>query len=388
VFQQTSGLVEGGEVVLGGVKVGKVDSITLGPDGLPRVRMRLTSSVDLREGTMADLRVFSNSGEVSRYVALLPGNGPRLADGATIAASQTDNPIELDHVLNTLNPQTRSDLRQVLAALDDGSDGLESAYRQSLRASGAAFDQTGAWLEDLSSDDQALRTLVSQGASLTAKLAEQREPLQANVTELARTLDGVAGEQRAVADGIAALPAGLASQTRALRETRAAIPDVRRLLLATAPVARQLRSTARNLRPALLAARPALVAAERLFASAPSGLRALSRTLRDIAPVARELAPVADALVPTTNYVRTYMPELIGFLSSWASMTSNYDANGHAIRITAVGTATPVGDVDAATGSGAGYLKAPFVRVPGQPAKQPWVAFRDSFLSSTPRGRR
>ena len=103
-FDQVNGLVEGADVQAGGLKVGSVERIDLGENELPEVRMRIDDGFRIHRGGRANIRFFSVSGEVNRYVALEQGSGPQLADGAALPGTRTDQPVEIDQVLSTLDP--------------------------------------------------------------------------------------------------------------------------------------------------------------------------------------------------------------------------------------------------------------------------------------------
>src|SRR6478672_6078395 len=72
-FAEVNGLVEGAPVEVAGLRVGRVDSIGLGSDGLPRVGLRVSDDYPLHSGASADLRVASASGESNAFVELSAG---------------------------------------------------------------------------------------------------------------------------------------------------------------------------------------------------------------------------------------------------------------------------------------------------------------------------
>ncbi|MEA2637831.1 MAG: phospholipid/cholesterol/gamma-HCH transport system substrate-binding protein, partial [Chloroflexota bacterium] len=228
VFQQAYGLVDGGEATIAGIPVGSIDKIALGSDGLPHVTMQLDGGVRLHEGVRADLRELSNSGELNRYVLLEdPGRGPELPDGAEIPSTQTAEPVEIDQVLNTLDPPTRAAVRSVLGGLDSATVGLAPAFRAALQHSADAFDETAGMLQEVTYDRSALRTMVSSGAAVSGALANARPALAATVDQLSALLSETAARQGALGETIARLPAGLRQPGRALDRLRVALPTLR-----------------------------------------------------------------------------------------------------------------------------------------------------------------
>ena len=86
-FQNASQLVKGNQVVVGGVPVGSVQEISLGPHGQALVKFSVDSDyAPLRRGTTAQIRSYSLSGIANRQVQLtLPPPsqaGPEIPTGA------------------------------------------------------------------------------------------------------------------------------------------------------------------------------------------------------------------------------------------------------------------------------------------------------------------
>ena len=73
-FQSSSQLVKGNLVEVGGREVGKVQDISLAPNGLALVKFSVDDDfAPLHAGTTATIRVNSLSGIANRYVSLQPG---------------------------------------------------------------------------------------------------------------------------------------------------------------------------------------------------------------------------------------------------------------------------------------------------------------------------
>ena len=380
IFQQTYGLVSGGEVVVGGIQVGKVTSVKLGPDGLPHVGMQLDRGVLLRQGARADLRELSNSGQLNRYVLLNLGSGPALPDGAVIPSTQTAAPVEIDQLLSTFTPQTRADVRAVLRSFDDATTHLAPAFEASLQRSAQGFRETAGVLSEVTQDGAALRTLVSQGARVSGSLSTDRVALGATVDELAGFLTTTANRQAELRQAIAAFPAGLRGPRLALDRLSAAVPHLRSLVQATAPAASQLRTTAEELAPVLRRARPTLTALVNLERRAPASLRSLAGLLPTLQSSLSRMTPVLRSSLPILDYVRVYTPDFTGLIASWSAMNSTYDAVGHVTRIWASSAAPPV-TLEPPSSGAAGYLPAPYIRLPGSVGGDPWTNFASSFLA-------
>jgi phospholipid/cholesterol/gamma-HCH transport system substrate-binding protein len=380
VFQQAYGVIPGTRVLAGGVQVGEVRSIGLGRDGLPRVAMGIDDGYELRRGASAAIELLSNSGEVNRYIALRNGTGALLADGAVLPPSQTGVPVEIDQVLSTLDPATRSELGGVLASLDSSSQGLADAFRATLHHSQAAFTAVASDLGQVTQDGEALRTLVSQSAALTTTLASSRSSLAATVDQLSGLSAATGRREAALAIGVARLPAGLRSIRTSLDTLRAAVPSLDVFVRAAVPATAQLLPTLDELGPTLQVAKPALRQATQLVEQAPAQLHALRPLLVAGTPVLVRLTATARTLLVMLDYLRVYTPEVAGIISNWASMLGDYDRNGHVTRILA--TLVPPPNVAQPLDSIApGLIPAPFTRAPGALDGTPWTNYQDSFLS-------
>ena len=380
VFTDVRGLVPGADVRAGGVRVGSVREISLGEDGLPRVRMRVQDGYRLRTGARATVRMASLSGEFNRYVALVRGAGAPLPGGATLALRATAAPVEVDDALSTLDERTRADVHAALSGLRAVLHGRGPQLALTLRSSAAALGRTADVAGDVAADGAALRSLVHDSATVSGVLAERPERLADTVGSLAGVLAATGRRGRELDRTIAALPAGLREPRRALAAASQVIPDLRRLLRGAAPGLRELVRAAGELRRALVAARPALREARGLSASAPRSLRALTPLLREARPVAHRLEPILQRTGPMLDQARVRLPDFFSFFSNWADFTSVYDANGHGARVGIVLPPAPT-KVLKPDGAGPGQLKAPYLRVPGALAGEPWRDYAGSFVA-------
>lgn len=100
VFDSVAGLDEKATVRVAGVRVGQVESLGLGPNGLnARVTIRLERPLDLRMGTIARVANLGLLGE--KYVEILPGpaGGPPLPDNAVLPGV---TPVSIDDAMAKL----------------------------------------------------------------------------------------------------------------------------------------------------------------------------------------------------------------------------------------------------------------------------------------------
>lgn len=379
VVQAARGVPTGAEVKAGGVHVGEVKDIDLGPGGNPRLRLRISDEYRLRRTATADVRLFSNSGKLNRYVQLEAGRGPLLADGATIDLARTDQPVEFDQAIAGLTPKTRADVRAVFANLDAGTRGRGPDIDRALRHSGEALMETADLLDDLSSDGAALRGLFRDGKRTMAALNRSPGELQRFADRLAGLLATTAGRQQQLARTARLLGPGLRGPREALARLDRSIGDLRALVKDGRPAVRELVPLARDLRPALAAARPALREARRFTREAPADLRALGPLLRSAPPILERLTRTLDLSNPMLDHLRSRAPDLFSAVGLWADMSANYDANGHAARALVLLNEAPANELKPDE-FGPGYLPRPFDRIPGSLHNEPWRDYTDSFV--------
>jgi ABC-type transporter Mla subunit MlaD len=119
------------DVRIGGLLAGQVLNTTV-RNHLADVEFQLSSAfAPLRSDSRIEIRLRSAIGV--RYVEIIPGtHGTPLPGGATIPASQTSSPVDLDQVLATFDPQTRARTRDLLGELGTGVAGQGQAVNNVL----------------------------------------------------------------------------------------------------------------------------------------------------------------------------------------------------------------------------------------------------------------
>jgi phospholipid/cholesterol/gamma-HCH transport system substrate-binding protein len=381
VFDSVDGLVSGAKVTVAGVQVGQVEKIALGADGYPHVTLALPSDFRLRRGATADLRRASLSGEFNRYVALSPGDGPTLRDGALLGLARTDQPVEVDDVLSTLDAKTRRSVHGLLASVDAGTKGRGADLARVLRAAAPTLAEATAAVREVNDQGTAVADVLRQLHSVSGALAADPGATANATRSIAALLTTTASRERSLARTVAALPAAVAAPSAALARLDRAMPALRAVATSAQPAARALRPLAAALLPALGAAQPTVAAARSLAAAAPAQLTALEPLVRTARGVVPTLDSTLRQLDPMLDNARVRLPDFFSFFSNWADFTSNYDALGHAARVAIVLPPAPLNTIGPSE-SRSGALKPPFERTPGVLEGQPWMDFQSSFVGS------
>jgi virulence factor Mce-like protein len=255
-FSESIGIYPGSDVRILGVRVGTVDAVQ--PAGQ---QVRVTLTVDHGISVPAGVRVAVVAPSVvsDRYVQLTPAytGGPRLADGAVIAATRTAVPVEVDQIYAGLNELAAalgpsganshgalSNLIKTGAANLAGNGGylnsMLTQYSGLSRALGGSAGNIAATLASLQQftsmlqrNDGQVRLAEQQLAQVTGFLSDDRQQLAAALSTLATALGQV---QQFIANNRGLLTSNvnkLASITAILSTERASLAEA----LDTAPLA-------------------------------------------------------------------------------------------------------------------------------------------------------
>ncbi len=381
VFDDVRGLIEGGEVKAGGLEVGKVEEISFTESGMPEVRMSIDSDLRLRQGAFANIRLASNIGAINRFVDLSQGDGPELDDGATLGPGSTDQPVDLDLAVSTLDPETREEVATLLAELDASTRGRGPDLAETFRHSTEALGETADLLTQVTADSVALERLVVQGRTVVGALASDPENLGATAERLAVALDTASARGAELGRTADAIGPALASARQTLDRLAATTPELRELVAAARPAVAELEPTAAVLRPAIAALRPLAAEARRLAAPLEQQLRALQPVIDAALPVARQLPGVLGGLTPLLDHLRARAPDVINFFTLGGDATSNYDANGNLVRVSAllIQQRKHTNEIGSSSDA-AGSLVRPFDRDPGANEGEPWERYWSSFI--------
>ena len=196
-FADAAGLVPQDEVRISGVKVGNVVSVGPAPDGRTLVSMELQPGYRVRSDVRAVVRPKSLLG--TNYVELVrtPGSGkPYLASGSTIPAGQTGQAVQIDDVLNNLDPETRQAMSTSFQQLGVALEGRSGDVNSSL----PGVDQVATNLRPLAQvgdrrQEELARILVDLDTIMQA-LADEQDSLGRIVDSGNTVFSGVAARDR------------------------------------------------------------------------------------------------------------------------------------------------------------------------------------------------
>jgi phospholipid/cholesterol/gamma-HCH transport system substrate-binding protein len=263
-----NGIRPGSQVLLGGVSVGTVGSIDLGPHDRVIETLALDpKQIRIGRGATAHLLAANLLGE--EYVALQPGNPAQpLPSGSTLPISAVTVPTDLDQIINVLDSDTQTALATLINEAGVAFAGRKRSVSAILRQIPLSVPLATNLLTQLVHDNHTLADVIASGNQLITRVDLQR-------SDLGHLIGSASGAARS-----AALRAG-------------------------------------QLRQSLIAAPRALGTIQRLLVSAGATARALTRPAGEIAATAapldlvlREIGPFQRAAVPALNRAAAVAPLL------------------------------------------------------------------------------
>ena len=337
-FTDAGQLVSGDLVTVAGHQVGTVGSITLTRNGLADVKLDITDSSirPIGDHTLATIGQLSLTGVANRFVGLDLGGGQAIPNGGTLPVTQTRGIVDLDQVLDALNPQVRASLKQILKT---GGYFVQGSTPRDLNLLAQylnpALSQTAQLSAQIAANNYALDRLVATAAKISTALSAHTQQLQGAVSSGATVLSEIAARRTSLEDALSRGPAVLTQSTTVLRHADTTLHIVNPVLQELEPVAPKL---AELLKIAVPVAENAIPTVSGVEALVPGARRALEQTPAVAAkatPAVRSLTAALKPAIPILEGFRAYLPDAIaGFFEGFGgSETGFYDANGHYSRV-------------------------------------------------------
>ncbi len=345
-FDRATNVITGNLVRVNGVDVGEVTDVKRDPSGhgaIVKMRVR-PKGFKLHSDATAGL-YWRTLLARNMYIELTPGSSdmPELGD-KTIPLSRTESQVEFDELLDSYQEDSRRGVRLFFKEGDKAVSGPQI---------GQAVDKLDPALTPVAPAMQALRGThpgndlpeLARSAGKTLDALSQDEVALGGLIDHADMVLGVTAARRAD------LSAMLQRAPQTMRETRTTLGRVRTTLDILDPVAARLRPGLRDTAPAISRTTGALSALSALTPKALPALRNLEPALTDLAAASREGRPTFVALQPTLKRLQEQIIpfldktdagtklknyQAIGpFFGGLASISQQFDANGHVNRFMA-----------------------------------------------------
>jgi phospholipid/cholesterol/gamma-HCH transport system substrate-binding protein len=342
-LDNASQLVKGNQVKVGGVAIGTVNRIDLADDGRAEVEIQVDDDelTPFHRGTRAEVRSTSLSGIANRYVAILPGpnNEKEIASGGDLPARDAQAEVDLDELLNTLDPETLADLRAMVQGLGGAVVDRGREIEAGIRALNPALSQTAATADEVVRDEGRFARFLVESAAVVSAVASRSPDLQRLVPATGQTLSAVASRTAELDDALRRLPPTLRQTNTTLVNLRALLTDLRPAIREARPVAPLLTETLTRLRPVARRGVTVIPALRRLI-DRPGGqdLTGVLATMPSVEAVAvpafESAVKTVDDALPIVRELRPYTPDFVGYLNGFGgTMSGYYDANGRYTRI-------------------------------------------------------
>lgn len=335
-FKDAAGLRKNGDVKIGGVPGGKISAIDLTKRDTAMVTMKLKGgAAPIGRGATAEARPVNLLGE--KYVDLAAGDlrNPVPSD-TTIPLKDTGAPVELDQVLNMLDPTTRGRMRVIINEFGVGLRGRGTDLNTLLTRMPSALDEAQQMVGSFAADTERLKRLASQGDRVIDAFARGKDDVTELVDVAERTLQITNANRANLGRTIDSAPS-------TLRQLRATLVQLSSASQRLKPAARELRRTSGPLTTTLDRlprfaddAKPTLAAARRTAPTLARLGREGAPVVARLQPMARELERFSNVFAPLSVVLDRQTNPLIRVMEGWARAIQTRDNAGHLFRTEAV----------------------------------------------------
>ena len=314
-FDNAFGLVESGEVKIGGVSAGKITDFELTDSEPPKVAVEIEVTGDdfdkfrrgegpaAVDGVRCGVRQQSLIGEY--FIDCQPGTkGPLLADGGRVPVKQTFSTVPLDLINNIQRRPYRERFRLILSELGVGLAGRPDELNEVIRRAHPGLRETTETLEILARQRRFIKSFVEDADEVSAAVEPRKEDLSRWAKEASEVAEVQASRKDSIAEQWRKLPVFLAElqptaaqleqtadeQIPLLRRLRTAAPDLRAFLEELGPFSEDSRRSTRALGEASVEGRRAIGESAEEIAQ----LRALAEDLPRLAKPLRQFLQTLD----------------------------------------------------------------------------------------------
>jgi phospholipid/cholesterol/gamma-HCH transport system substrate-binding protein len=324
-FNEATQLAQQSDVRISGVSVGKVQDITLAPNGkdaLAKVDID-DKYAPLPSATRAILRTKTLLGET--YVELTPAdrNGPKLADGGTLPKANIAQSVQLDEIFRTFNGKTRAAFQSWMQEASVAIGGRGEDLSNALGEFEPTFTEFDRLFRVLDTQRLAVRQLFRNGTTTLEALRGRQGELASLIHNSNAVFQTTARRDRDIEAVFRAFPTFE-------DESKLTLQRLKGFSLNAAPLFHQLTPAAEQLSPTLIAFSKLAPQAKGFFegfapviAQAPTSFPALRKFFRDdFPPLLRALDPFLRNLNPILTGLGLYKHEITAFLGNVAAATN------------------------------------------------------------------
>lgn len=324
-FNEATQLAEQSDVRISGVNVGKVQDITLAPNGKQALA---TVDIDdkyapLPRTTRAILRTKTLLGET--YIELTPGdrNGPRLEDGGTVPEANVAQSVQLDEIFRTFDPKTRKAFQTWMQEGAVAINGQGQALSYAIGEFEPTFTELDKLFRVLDTQRLTVAQLFRNGATTFRALRGRQGELASLIQSSNAVFQTTARRNRDIEALFLAFPTFL-------DESKLTLNRLKDFSVKADPLMKQLVPAAEQLSPTLVAFANLAPEAKGFFEGlipvinrSTTGFPALRKLFRDdFPPLLRALDPFIRNLNPVLTGLKLYKNEVTSFFGNLAAVSN------------------------------------------------------------------
>ncbi len=314
-----SDLVVGNDVREGGFRIGALSAIKPIELNSGAVGAQLTLKLDKAHAAVpVDSTVSINPQSLlgQKFVAITRGSSKRLIpDGGTLPIAQTTVPVQIDDVLNTFTPKTRTAVQQNLVGFGDTLTGRGSALNDTIHGLPSLLGHLEPVARYLSAPKTGLTRFFSSLNQFVGVIAPISQTNVRLLSDLASTFEGISRDPLALEATIAESPSTLAVSTDSLRAQQPFLVDFTKLGQDLVPAASALQTSLPQINPAIEAGTVTLRRTPALNANLQQVLGALKQLT--LAPTTDIALNALTATVGTLNPMIRYLGPFITVCNDW-----------------------------------------------------------------------
>lgn len=319
-------LQNGSDVSVAGVVVGHVANAQSVGNGAHLSLNIGKSAAPLHQGATVQITMKSVIG--TSKVNIIDGSGPPIPNGGRLPDSTVKKAVDIDEIINTLDPQTRQRLGATVRSLATATGGTQADTSRLLSGLGTLGRQGHNALEAIAAQSNDLQSLAREATTLLNALDTGQGRIADVVRDAGQLTQATAGQRHALEQTMRGMPT-------LLTNAQTATNKVDELSGALAPVAANLNQSAGALNQALVQLpsvsrdlRGLLPSLNGTLDGAPATLDRIptfGSDFRSFVPNARE---ALRDLNPMLNYLRNYGADIGAFAANFGAAMDTPMENG------------------------------------------------------------
>ena len=340
-FPEAVTLAAQSDVRIGGVTVGKVQSLSLPPEGnATEVEIELDPEyAPLRSDARAILRQKTLLGETFIELTMGSDSAEPVPDGGVLDRSRTVESTQIDEIFDGFDQETRTSFQRWMQNAAISIRGRDADLSNAFANLGPFTTDATETLELLRSQDQELSGLIRDTGTVFRAFSAGDQELAGAIVNSNRTFEALASRDAALQEIIQIFPTFN-------NETRLTLNRVAEFALDTQPLVNNLQPVADDFSPTFQAVQRLSPDLKRLFINLDPlldaslrGLPELRQTLNGLRPLFRAMDPFLANLNPVIRYLAANRQQVTDFLinpphglSGTVPQTGVAASTGHTLR--------------------------------------------------------